>query len=260
MNFHLLKLSPSSLHSVLIGALIGAFIFSSTMTNKANAKTFDEADITNIEKIVKDYLLKNPEVIREALIELERRTAEAEKQRQKKLLAENQELLTDPKYGFVTGNKDGDITVVEFFDYNCPYCRQSLTDIVKLMDNDKNVRVILKEYPILGQASTNAAMAALASRKQNKYMEFHTALLSAKGRINDEQITKIAKSVGLDVDQLKKDMKSADVIESHKKNMEVGQKLGINGTPTFIFNDQVIPQVLPYEAMKQLIARIRKAG
>jgi len=248
------------LKKLSLAALLGTLVFSSPITKEASAKSFGDADKTTIETIVKDYLLKNPEVIREALIELERRTAEAEKQRQKKLLAENQELLTDPKYGFVTGNKDGDITVVEFFDYNCPYCRQSLNDIVKLMDNDKNVRVILKEYPILGQASTTAAMAALASRKQNKYMEFHTALLSAKGRINDEQITKIAQSVGLDVDQLKKDMKSADVIESHKKNMEVGQKLGINGTPTFIFNDQVIPQVLPYEAMKQLIARIRKAG
>ena len=253
MYFNLLK-------KLSLAALMGALVFSSSLTQQVSAKSFDETDKTAIEKIVKEYLLKNPEVIREALIELERRTAEAEKQRQKKLVTENQDLLTDPKYSFVAGNKDGDITVVEFFDYNCPYCRQSLTDIMKLIENDKNVRVILKEYPILGQASTTAALAALASRKQNKYMEFHTALLSAKGRINDVQITKIAKSIGLDVDQLKKDMKSADVIESHKKNMEVGQKLGINGTPTFIFNDQVVPQVLPYEAMKQLIASIRKAS
>ena len=248
------------LKKLSLAALFGTLVLSSPITKEVSAKSFDDADKTAIEKIVKDYLLKNPEIIREALIELERRTAEAEKERQQKLVTENQELLTDPKYGFVTGNKDGDITVVEFFDYNCPYCRQSLTDIMKLIENDKNVRDILKEYPILGQASKNAAMAALAARKQNKYMEFHTALLTAKGRITDEQITKIAKSIGLDVDQLKKDMKSEDVIESHQKNMEVGQKLGINGTPTFIFNDQVIPQVLPYEAMKQLIARIRKAG
>lgn len=249
-----------SLKKLSAAAILAGFALSSQLTMPAFAKTFDDADKTAIQGIVKDYLLKNPEIIREALIELERRTAEAEKNRQKKLVAENQALLTDPKYAHIAGNEKGDITVVEFFDYNCPYCRQSLKDIEKLMDADKNVRVIFKEYPILGKASTTAAMAALASRKQGKYMEFHTALLSAKGRINDEQITKIAKSVGLDVEKLKADMKSADVIEAHKKNMEVGQKLGINGTPTFIFNDQVIPQVLPFEAMKQLIARIRKAS
>lgn len=253
MNFHSLK-------KIGAAAIIASLAFTGSLSLSANAKKFDDADKTAIQKIVKDYLLKNPEVIREALIELERRTAEAEKNKQKKLLAENQELLTNEKYAHIAGNKNGDITVVEFFDYNCPYCRQALTDIMKLMEADKNVRVVLKEYPILGKASTTAAMAALASRKQGKYMEFHTALLSAKGRINDEQITKIAKSVGLDVEKLKKDMKSADVIEAHKKNMEVGHKLGINGTPTFIFNDQVIPQVLPFEAMKQLVARIRKAS
>jgi protein-disulfide isomerase len=249
-----------SLKKLSAAAILAGFALSSQLTMPAFAKTFDDADKTAIQGIVKDYLLKNPEIIREALIELERRTAEAEKNRQKKLVAENQALLTDPKYAHIAGNEKGDITVVEFFDYNCPYCRQSLKDIEKLMDADKNVRVIFKEYPILGKASTTASIAALASRKQGKYMEFHTALLSAKGRINDEQITSIAKTVGLDVDKLKSDMKSADVLEAHKKNMEVGQKLGINGTPTFIFNDQVIPQVLPFEAMKQLIARIRKAS
>ncbi len=253
MNF----LSLKKLSAV---AILAGFALSSPFTMPVSAKTFDDADKTAIQSIVKDYLLKNPEVIREALIELERRTAETEKNRQKKLVAENQELLTNPKYSHIEGNEKGDITVVEFFDYNCPYCRQSLKDIEKLIKADKNVRVVLKEYPILGKASTAASIAALASRKQGKYMEFHTALLTAKGRINDEQITSIAKSVGLDIDKLKADMKSADVLEAHKKNMEVGQKLGINGTPTFIFNDQVIPQVLPFEAMQQLIARIRKAS
>lgn len=241
-------------------AVLAGLALTGPINTQLNAKTYDDGDKTAIRKIVKDYLMENPEIIREALIELERRTAEAEKNRQKKLVAENQELLTDPKYAHITGNEKGDITVIEFFDYNCPYCRQSLVDIEKLIKNDKNVRVVLKEYPILGEASKQASLAALASRKQNKYMEFHTALLTAKGRINDEQISLIAKNVGLDVDQLKKDMESEDVLESHNKNMEVGRKLGINGTPTFIFNDQVVPQVLPYEAMKQLIARIRKAS
>lgn len=224
------------------------------------AKSFDEAETNAIEQVVKDYLLKNPEIIREALQELERRTAEIEKQRQKTLISENKALLLDEKYSFSTGNKKGDITVVEFFDYNCPYCRQALKDIVKLLDEDKNVHVVLKEYPILGEASQKASLAALAARKQGKYMEYHQALLNAKGRINDKAIEDIAKQVGLDVKKLKKDMASDEVKGELQKNIDVGIKLGINGTPTFIFNDQVIPQVLPFDAMKSLIAKIRKAS
>ncbi len=232
----------------------------SAISTPIMAKTLDDEDKTEVRKIIKDYLMENPEIIREALQELERRTAEEEKKRQKKLVSENRDLLVDPKYSYVTGNKDGDITVVEFFDYNCPYCRQSLNDIVKLMEEDKNVKIVFKEYPILGEASRKASLAALAARKQNKYMEYHTALLSAKGRITDENILSIAKSTGLDVEQLQKDMNSDEIKEVLKKNIEVGIKLGINGTPTFIINDEVIPQVVPYDAMKNFIDSMRKAG
>ena len=244
-----------------IFSLLAALCLSASLFVPASfAKSFDEAETKAIEQVVKDYLLKNPEIIREALEELERRTAEAEKQRQKKLISENKDLLLDEKYSFSTGNKQGDITVVEFFDYNCPYCRQALKDIVKLLDEDKNVRVVLKEYPILGQASQQAALAALAARKQGKYMEYHQALLNAKGRINEKAIEDVASQVGLDVEKLKKDMASDEVKGELQKNIDVGIKLGINGTPTFIFNDQVIPQVLPFDAMKSLIANLRKAG
>jgi len=231
-----------------------------TLNSSLWAKTFDGDEKSAIEKVVKEYLLEHPEVIRDALQELERRSAQAEKERQKNLISENKDLLTNEKYSFSTGNKDGDVTVIEFFDYNCPYCRQALKDIVKLMDEDKNVKIVLKEYPILGEASQQASLAALAARKQGKYMEYHTALLSAKGRINNEAIETIAKEVGLDVAKLKTDMASDEIKDILQKNIDVGIKLGINGTPTFIFNDQVIPQVLPFEAMKGLVAQIRKAS
>ncbi|GJM02288.1 MAG: outer membrane protein [Rhodomicrobium sp.] len=224
------------------------------------AKTYDAEEKAAIKDVVKEYLLENPGIIREALEELERRTAEEERNRQQKLISENKDLLVNPEYSHVAGNKDGDVTVIEFFDYNCPYCRQSLKDIVKLMENDKNVKIVLKEYPILGEASKVASLAALASRKQGKYMEYHTALLSAKGRINKSSIISIAKKVGLDIDQLEKDMVSKEVENELQKNIDVGIKLGINGTPTFIFNDRVVPQVLPYEAMQQVIAKLRKAS
>jgi len=231
-----------------------------TLNGPLWAKTFDGAEKTAIENVVKEYLLEHPEIIRDALQELERRSAQAEKERQKNLISDNRDLLINEKYSFSTGNKNGDVTVIEFFDYNCPYCRQALKDIVKLMDEDKNVKIVLKEYPILGEASQQASLSALAARKQGKYMEYHTALLSAKGRINNETIETIAKDVGLDVGKLKTDMASEEIKGILQKNIDVGIKLGINGTPTFIFNDQVIPQVLPFEAMKSLVAKIRKAS
>lgn len=231
-----------------------------SLATAPTALALDDSDKPAVEKIIKDYLLENPEVIRDALQELERRTIEAEKQRQKQMISENRELLLDEKYSFTTGNKDGDVTVVEFFDYNCPYCRQAFKDLLQLMQEDKNVRVVLKEFPILGEASQKAALAALAARKQGKYMEFHQALLEAKGRITESSLLTTAESIGLDVEQLKKDMESQDVKTALEKNMEVGIRLGINGTPTFIFNDQVVPQVLPYDAMKGLISKLRKAS
>lgn len=252
------RLSLKHLTSAI--AVLGLTLATSFNTAPLSAKTFDDQEKAAIKQLVKEYLLEKPEIIREALQELENRAAQEEKQRQKKLVSENRELLVNEKYSYVTGNPKADITVVEFFDYNCPYCRQSLKDIVKLLDDDKNVRVVLKEYPILGEASQQASLAAIAARKQNKYMEYHKALLSAKGRINKATIIAVAEKVGLDTKRLEKDMASKEVKEELQKNIEVGVKLGINGTPTFIFNDQVIPQVLPYDAMKELIAKIRKSS
>lgn len=243
----------------LIGSILASTMLAAGCTPETNQQA-QATDKEEIRKIIKDYLLEQPEIIREAIQELEKRTAEAEEKKQKELIAENRELLLSDKYSFNTGNVEGDVTVIEFFDYNCPYCRQALKNIVKLMDEDKNVHVVLKEYPILGEASQMAALSALAARKQGKYMEYHTALLSAKGRINKDAIEKIAEQVGLDVEQLKKDMDSPEVKDALAKNIEVGIKLGINGTPTFIFNDQVVPQVLPFEDMKELIAKKRNAS
>lgn len=259
----MVQLRPTTvfkLSRLLTVGIFGIILACSSLTAPLSAKTYTDEEKAAIKDVVKEYLLENPSIIREALEELERKQAEQERARQQKLISENQDLLTNPDYSFVAGNKDGDITVIEFFDYNCPYCRQSLRDIVKLIDNDKNVKVVLKEYPILGEASKDASLAALAARKQGKYMEYHTALLSAKGRLNKKAILRIAGETGLDVDKLQEDMASKEIEETLQKNIDAGIKLGINGTPTFIFNDHVVPQVLPYEAMQQVIAKLRKAS
>lgn len=255
LNLKQQKLAIAAL--VAIGIISLAVSFSIT---PANTKNLNNGDKLAIQKIVKDYLIENPEVIRDALQELERRNVEQEKQRQKKLISENRDLLINEKYSYNTGNLKGDITVVEFFDYNCGYCRQSLGEIVKLLEKDKNVRLVLKEYPILGESSQLAALAALASRKQGKYLEFHKALLATKGRITEAAIFDAAKNIKLDIEKMKTDMASTEIKDQLQKNIDVGMKLGVNGTPTFIINDQVIPQALPYQAMKDMIENLRKAS
>lgn len=253
MNFTPLQRSKSLLAAIL-------FVATTLISAPLSAKTYSDDEKAAIKDVVKEYLMENPEIIRDAIEELERRAAENERKRQQELIAQNRELLVNPEYSHIAGNENGNVTVVEFFDYNCPYCRQSLNDIVKLLDEDKNVKVVLKEFPILGEASKEAALAALASRKQGKYMEFHTALLTAKGRLTPASIEKVAKQVGLDVEKLKADMKSDEIKDHLQKNIDVGVALGINGTPTFIFNDRVVPQVLPFDAMKAVIAKLREAS
>ena len=243
--------------------LLGLAVFASLYFANLGQKHKQLASSPNeaqIKQIIEDHLLSNPEIIQKAVQELERRFAEEEKKQQVKVLAENKDLLLNEKYSFHTGNKTGDITVVEFFDYNCGYCRQALNNLVKLLEEDKNVRLVLKEYPILSEASQNAALAALAARKQGKYLEFHQALLKAKGGINAAVVERIGKKIGLDIDQLKKDMQSDEIKQALAKNVEVGQKLGVRGTPTFIINDQVFSEAIPYETMKTIIATIRKTS
>ena len=244
-------------------AILGGALFASLYFVNNIQKSQQLAAAPNeaaIKKIIKEHLIKNPEIIQEALQELERRYAEKEQQRQQQQLAENKDLLLNEKYSYHGGNKDGDITVVEFFDYNCGYCRIALKNVMKLLEEDKNVRLVLKEFPILSESSQQAALAALAARKQGKYLEFHQALLSAKGGINTQAIERIAKKVGLDVKQLKEDMTSDEIKQALAKNMEVAQKLGIRGTPTFIINDHIASEAIPYDRMKAIIAEIRKTS
>ncbi|MCH7957286.1 MAG: DsbA family protein [Proteobacteria bacterium] len=175
------------------------------------------------------------------------------------IVARQDELLNDPASP-VGGNPDGDVTLVEFFDYQCPYCKTIFPSIQALLAEDRNLRYVFKEFPILGRASVFAARAALAARRQGKYLEFHTALMSARGKLTETRVMRLAEKVGLDVDRLRRDMADGTVDAMIRRNLELADGLGIFSTPVFIIGDTQIPGAVEIDTLKVLIARARQRG
>jgi protein-disulfide isomerase len=226
----------------------------------AMAGEFSDAQKSEIEGIIKEYLLQNPEVIRDAIQELERRQAEQEALAQQEAIKEHARAIYHSEQDLVGGNPEGTIAVVEFFDYNCGYCKRAFKDVMTMIEKDKDVRLILKEFPILGPGSTYAARAALASREQGKYWEFHLAMLQHNGRIDEAAVDKIAADIGLDVARLQKDMEAPRVSEALQANMQLAEALRINGTPAFIIDQTLIPGAVGYAGLAAAIDDVRKAG
>jgi protein-disulfide isomerase len=213
--------------------------------------------------LVKDYLLKNPEVIQEALVELDKRQKDAEKAAQKKAVGEFAESLRGSTRNIVLGNPDGDVTLVEFFDYNCGYCKKALSDIRELLKSDPKLRLVIKDFPVLGPDSVEASLVALAAKLQLKpeaYWEFHQKLLETKGKIGKERALQVAREVGADQARLIKDLESVEVQGAIEEAMRIGDALKLQGTPAFILGDEIIFGVVGAEPLKAAIAGIRQCG
>ena len=225
-----------------------------------SANGFNESQKKEIRKLVRDYLLKHPEILIEAMAEYRRR------QREKQLLAAraaikaNRHALLRDKDSVVAGNPKGDITIVEFFDYRCGFCKRVKAHLDIVVKNDPNVRVVYKEFPILGPASTYASRAAIASRKQgdDKYRAFHDALMAAR-EVNPASVLAIAKQVGLDTAKLTKDMRDPKVGEIIRRNHELAEKLGIRGTPAFVIGDEMVPGAIGAAQFATKLAQARAA-
>ncbi|MGE0023768.1 MAG: DsbA family protein, partial [Hyphomicrobium sp.] len=215
-----------------------------------------------IEGIVKDYLVQNPEILVEVQTALETKAAKEEAERTKKLVAEHAKDIYRAPNAPVAGNPNGDITVVEFFDYNCGYCKRGFSEVAKLVEQDKNVRVVFKEFPILRDESEQAAKVALAARMQGKYWEVHRDLIQTKGLVNEAVALKVAEAHGLDMAKLKADMVSPEVKAELDRVKELANKLGVNGTPHFLVGDQAIggaPDNL-YDVLESHVVELRKTG
>ena len=215
-----------------------------------------------IEAIVKDYLLKNPEVLMEAQNALEAKMDKLQAERTAAAIKQNATEIFRPAASPVVGNAKGDVTVIEFFDYNCPYCKKAFTEVVQLVDKDKQVKLILKEFPILSKGSEEASKVALAAKLQGKYWEMHRALNETQGQSNEASALRIAEKLGLDMARLRKDMASPEVKKEIDETRALAVKLGIQGTPHFLVGDRVIPGAPEnlLEQIKKNVAEVRKEG
>ena len=223
----------------------------------AGDTTLEPSMRQSMEQLIEQYIKTHPEVIEQSLQALEAKREAEERERQKVALSKHQqELLNDPTSP-VSGNLSGDITVVEFFDYRCGYCKKAAGAVTQLQKEDRRVRVIYKDLPILGEASELAAKAALASKAQGKHQAFHEALLASKGEMSKESILSTAVEVGLDRKRLEADMASPEWQTVVDRNRALAKNLGINGTPGFIVGTELVPGALDLNGLKELISRAR---
>lgn len=211
-----------------------------------------------IEGIIHDYLIHNPDVLIEAIRGAEDKlNREADAKATTVLSDRRSEIFDDPATP-VGGNPQGDVTIVEFFDYRCPYCKQVLPSLQTLLKEDHNLRFVYKELPVLGPPSVTAAHAALAAQRQGKYEAFHNAMMATKGQITDDTVYKVAGSVGLDVDRLKQDMSAPEIGRSLKTNLALADALNIRGTPGFIVGEHIVPGAIDLDALRKMVAEARK--
>ncbi len=222
---------------LLAGAISVAAMAPASAQDKSAA--FTPAQEQAIRKVVRDYIVKNPEIIAEAIAALRRKQEQAKSAKQTASVAEHRKEIYASHMTPVGGNPKGSITVVEFFDYNCGWCKRAKPILDGVVEKDGNIRVVFKEFPILGAGSVYAAQAALAARKQGKYLEFHNKMMSYQGRISPPVVLKLAKEVGLDVDRLQADMKDPEITKALRANYELAQKIGVDGTPAFVIGTKV---------------------
>jgi protein-disulfide isomerase len=216
-----------------------------------------------VEQIVREFLLTNPEVIQEAIVELERRQQDAQKNAQANALKSERNTLLHSPRGNVVGNPSGDVTLVEFFDYNCGYCKRALADVKILMKADPKLRVVLKDFPVLGPESVEASRVALAVKQQisgDKLFDYHTRVMETRGRVNGERALQVAKEMGLDIPRVQKDMDHAEVRAALQENVGLGDKLGLTGTPAFVIGDEVVSGAVGLEPLRKIVASTRQCG
>ncbi|CBK43203.1 putative Oxidoreductase, DsbA-like [Nitrospira defluvii] len=241
-----------------LGFALAACTFLSPVEVRAAGPSGEPLTRQALEQMIEQYIRTHPEVIEQSLQSLENKRAAEEQERQKAALATHQqELLNDPASP-VSGNPAGDVTVVEFFDYRCGYCKRAASALTQLQQSDARVRVVYKDFPILGETSELAAKAALASNLQGKHRAFHEALLATKDDLTKEQLFRIAAEAGVDVNRLDQDMTRPEWQPILDRNRALAKTLGISGTPAFIVGNDLVPGALDLKTLQELVAHKRK--
>ena len=231
-------------------------IFASCLVLTIMVPTFIKADLGKADRaefdaVIEDFIRNNPEVLRDALISL---AAREEAERKQTGLAKVRDDMGDP----VMGNPNGKITLYEFSDYNCGYCKRVFKPIQQLLHDNPDVRLVIKEFPILGQSSLVAAKAGIASQMQGKFSAYHIAMMSYRGQITDDVVMRLAAQAGVDEKQLKLDMESQKTAAIIQRTREAATALEINGTPGIVVGNTVIPGAIGLDELIKLIGKERK--
>lgn len=217
-----------------------------------------ELTADEIKQLALEAIRENPEIVMEAVAILQARDEQAAAETAAQVLSEQRFMLEQDPNAPVIGNPDGDVTVVEFFDYNCPYCKRAAPVLETLLADDPNIRVVFREWPILGDGSVFAARAALAARKQEKYEAFHWELMTLRGRAEEASVLAAAEKVGLDLDALRADMNAPDIEDHINESMRLAELLGFTGTPSFVIGDALVPGFVPNDELERLVGAARE--
>ncbi len=244
--------------------LVGAVAAIALVLAPAAARALSDADRPAIEGIIRDYLMKNPELVRDVMRELENRQEMAEEKKRQEAIKTHRALLNKSPRGVVVGNPKGDVTLVEFFDYNCGYCRRAMVDMFELVKADPKLKIVLKEFPVLGPSSVDVARVSIAVRMQDKsgvkYLDFHRKLFATRGEINRERALAAAREAGLDMARLERDLQSAEINATLEESAMLADALGLSGTPSYVVANEVVPGAVGYAALKAKVDAVRRCG
>lgn len=244
--------------STLIVVGLGLAMLVAPPNEVAAGETPDAARRQEIETVIREYLHAHPEIVVEALREMERRSQEVQRRQRAEAVRAHLTELTQDAGSPVGGNPNGSVTIVEFFDYQCGYCKREAVEIRKLLQADPDIRLVYKELPILGPVSAFAARAALAARSQGKYEALHAALMATNERLTEQLVLQVAARSGVDMARLEKDMDDPSVAAALERNFELSRKLNIQGTPALIVGTEFVPGAANLDTLKELVARARK--
>jgi len=244
--------------------LLSAFLLFALPQNFSFAGAAEVLDKEQIEQIVRDYILENPDIIAEAIMILQDREDQRQREATTAALASNHNLIYNDPLSIVLGNPEGDVTLVEFYDYRCPYCRESHGAVMQMLEEDNNLRLILKQFPVKDQpgdvpVSLISARMVMAAEKQGLFVPLHDALFKADPPLTERKVYAIAEEIGLDMEKLAQDMRDPMITEHLRQTLTLASEIGATGTPTFVIGGYVIPSLLDAKTLRQIIGITREA-
>ncbi len=241
---------------------VSALAIAASLAFVQPAAALDDQQKKEFGEFIKEYLIEHPEIMLDVQAALDKKQEEARLVQSNQAVSENKDKIFNAKYDISIGNPKGDVTVVEFFDYNCGYCRHALSDMDTLLKKDTNVRFVLKEFPILGPESVAASKVSDAFRKlaPEKYAQFHHALLGSDGRATEDTAMDVATSLGVSEDAIRKEMAQSPNDASVKETYQLATDLGLTGTPSYIIGNEAVSGAIGIDALEQKVENVRSCG